>query len=494
MLFSSEQFLFVFLPLVILSVWLAHKIAGAKASNVVLLIFSLIFYMWGIGATFMPILIGSIGVNFLLGLLAQRRFDAIQLNDSVAKGPNIAIIGTVVLNIGLLGYFKYANFFVAETQGLRQAFGFDPAIWNNIILPVGISFFTFQSMSYVFDIAQGKARALHNPLDFGLFVALFPQLIAGPIVRYEVIAEELRERSVTVDKARRGAIRFSHGLIKKIIIADAAGSIADTLFALPADQMTTGAAWLAAIAYTVQIYFDFSGYSDMAIGLGLMFGFNFPENFKRPYTAISITDFWRKWHITLSNWFRDYVYIPLGGSRASSQTRIYANLWVVFLLTGIWHGANWTFVIWGLYHGALLIGERITGLRSVYDPIGSNGPVQVDHYIARRAATFFLALIGWVIFRAVDVSQAFNIYGYMFSFGSFQIPPAVAVDMKTGDLAIMLIGLAIALFIPARIIGYKIYEQSYGFFVSLLLVGVGVPLAILKVISGSYSPFLYFQF
>lgn len=483
MVFSSLPFLNLFLPIVLLTTILAHKIGGTRVSNPVLLVSSLVFYSWGIGATFVPILIGSIVANYLLGLWVERR-------NRHRLGNRLPIIASVLLNVGLLAYFKYANFFIEETASLREALGFDPLVWENVVLPIGISFFTFQSMSYVFDVAAGRARVLKNPLDFGLYVALFPQLIAGPIVRYGIVSEHLRERSITHSDLRHGALRFVHGLAKKVIIADSAGAIADTIYALPEGELTAGAAWLAAIAYTVQIYFDFSGYSDMAIGIGRMIGFKFPENFDRPYRSVSITEFWRRWHITLSNWFRDYVYIPLGGSKRSGA-RTYANLWAIFVLTGVWHGANWTFLIWGLYHGALLVIERLSGQRRLASDVPKMGLLEV---LSRRSVVLLLVAFGWVVFRAADIGQASHMIAAMVTFQDLSIPNAVVLSINRIDLFAMFIGLLIALSLPTRLRGADFYQGRFRHIATLVALFVLLPYSLIKVMAGTYSPFLYFQF
>lgn len=486
MVFSSLTFLNAFLPATLILALLAHWIGNARLSNPVLLAASLVFYMWGIGASFVVILLLSIVVNWLLGLWTH----------AIVSGPKVsdrkyAIAASVIVNIALLGYFKYANFFVAETAPLREALGFEPFIWTDIILPIGISFFTFQSMSYVFDVASGRARVMKNPLDFALYVALFPQLIAGPIVRFAIVSEQLRKRTIGTSDLGEGAIRFAHGLVKKVIIADSAGAVADAMFALEGDQLTTGAAWLGALAYTVQIYFDFSGYSDMAIGIGRMLGFGFPENFNRPYASLSITEFWRRWHMTLSGWFRDYVYIPLGGSKAG-KLRTYVNLWTVFVLTGIWHGANWTFLVWGLYHGALLVMERLLGIRPAAEGAETSGN-NIAAVVARRLLVLLLVLIGWVVFRAPDLNTALDFYQSMFTPAGMALPQ-LETALAKADIAFMLIGLAIAILPPARFRGPQAYTGALGAIPSFALLLLALPFAMTKIMGGTYSPFLYFQF
>jgi len=479
LVFSSPIFLNWFLPATLLLVMAAHRAGGARLANPLLLAASVIFYMWGVGAAFAPILLGSVISNFLLGRWAQHARDG-------GQSRRMPVAATVIVNLALLGWFKYGNFFVAETARLREMIGVDPFLWKEIVLPIGISFFTFQAMSYVFDVAAGRARALKNPFDYALYIILFPQLIAGPIVRYGQIAEQIGDRPLDLRGVREGAVRFVHGLVKKVAIADAAGAVADPIFGLPAGELTMGAAWIGAIAYFVQIYFDFSGYSDMAIGLGRMVGFSFPENFDRPYAALSITDFWRRWHMTLSGWFRDYVYVPLGGSRRG-ELSTYVNLWTVFTLTGLWHGANWTFLVWGLYHGGLLVAERLLGVR---EPPQSPG---LAEYILRRVGVTALVLCGWIIFRAPDLSFALDYFAAMAD-GAIYLPDDLATRLRSFDLALMAVGFTIAVLPPARFRGPDLYQGALRAPATALLFCVAWPFALMKAMAGGYSPFLYFQF
>ena len=353
MVFSSTIFLFGFLPAVIICYYARQLVAANKLRNALLLFGSYLFYLYG-AAGFVLFLIGSTMADYLLGLLIERD----------VRRKRLWLLLALLCNIGLLAYFKYANFFVGELNLVFANLGFTRIEWREVILPIGISFFTFKKLSYILDVYQGKVRAQKNIVDFALYVAIFPQLIAGPIMRYHAVRQQLKERRESWLLFYDGAIRFCWGLAKKVMVAEACGRIADFAFALDPGRLDTKTAWLGAIAYTLQIYFDFSAYSDMAIGLGMLFGFTFPENFKRPYSALSITDFWHRWHITLGRWFRDYLYIPLGGNQKGAG-RTCLNLSVVFILCGLWHGANWTFLLWGIFHGALLIIERITGIRNI---------------------------------------------------------------------------------------------------------------------------------
>ena len=452
--------------------------------NLTLLVSSLVFYAWGAGG-FVLYLLLSVLVNFFLGLLA----DKVANHSETRVRLWVPVSLSVICNLSMLGYFKYANFFVDQMNFLLLLGEHDAILWSEVILPIGISFFTFQSMSYTFDIARGESRALNNPLDFCLYVALFPQLIAGPIVRYHLIERELRSRSIATEDVYYGSLRFLYGLTKKVVVADSAGAVAEAAFSLPASEITTATAWLGALAYTIQIYFDFSAYSDMAIGLGRILGFRFPENFNRPYSAYSVTDFWRRWHMTLSNFFRDYVYIPMGGSRVTSM-RMYFNLGLVFLLTGIWHGANWTFVLWGVYHGILLVIERVSNQR-----VTTARPVSG---IFRRAITLILVVVGWVLFRSDDVQEAAAFYLAMFAMDNWTLAPEVLRTLTNKNAAILLLA-CLVFVLPGSFSGFRwlfIADNSLvikwtkfaGFF---LLV---VPYCILQVFAGTFSPFLYFQF
>lgn len=479
MVFSSLPFLFYFLPLVLAGYYLLRP---TPARNYWLLASSLVFYTWG-GGIFVLLLLGSITINYGFGLWAARAVES-----GNARNLRLCVLGTVAVNIGLLGYYKYINFFIAEFNRSAEWFGFgQPIAWDSVILPIGISFFTFQSMSYIFDIARRDIVAERNFARFALYESLFPHLIAGPIVRYREIAAELPARDHGLEQFYGGMIRFVHGLVKKVVLADAAGAVAESAFGLPEGQLTTAAAWLGAFAYTMQIYFDFSAYSDMAIGLGKMFGFTFPENFRRPYSALSITDFWRRWHITLSSWIREYVYIPLGGNRVGPR-RVYANLLIVFFLTGLWHGANWTFILWGLYHGVLLVIERLTGGR------------ETDREHARfrnlrRASTLLMVLFGWVLFRAEDVTQALSFYNHMFIPSGFNLPQAVQESLTSRHvLTLVLSSLVFVLphhwqMAPFLTSGHRM-AVAYRWFLLLF----ALPYALLLVFSGTFSPFLYFQF
>lgn len=393
MLFSSTLFLFIFLPIVLLGYYLL----GKRFRNAFLLIASILFYGYG-EPTFVFVMVGSSLINYFLGLWAASRLEK---NDS----NRLIIILTIILNIGLLFVYKYTNFTVHNLNIL-----FDGIIpQTSILLPIGISFFTFQAMSYVFDVCAQRAPVQKNPFNVLLYVSLFPQLIAGPIVRYETVAYEIKHRRETLNDVVLGMQRFMIGLAKKVIIADTIAAPTDEIFNLVLSgggDVSMGLAWLGALGYTLQIYFDFSGYSDMAIGLGLMFGFHFKENFNYPYISKSISEFWRRWHISMGTWFRDYVYYPLGGSRVGTKSHIVFNLFVVWLLTGIWHGANWTFIVWGLMYFVLIAAEKMTGY-----PDKWKTPLATTAY---RLVTLFFVVLGWVIFRSENMQHAMDYLTLMF--------------------------------------------------------------------------------
>jgi len=475
MIFSSAIFLFGFLPAVMISYYITQSLFQKKLDNALLLLFSYIFYLYG-AAVFLPILLVSTIADYFLGLMIDRDI----------KRKQLWLTLSVLLNIGLLIYFKYANFFVGELNSIFVEFEFSPVKWNNVLLPIGISFFTFQKLSYVIDVYRGKSRALVNVIDFALYVANFARLIAGPIVRFSYISNQLKGRTESWDLFFAGIIRFCWGLAKKVIIATSCSQIANSIFSIDLALLDTKSAWLGSIAYTLQIYFDFSAYSDMAIGLGLMFGFTFPENFNRPYSAVSITDFWRRWHITLSQWFRDYLYIPLGGNhRGTARTCV--NMAVVFVLCGLWHGANWTFVLWGMYHGVFLILERITGIRDVPS----------EKYMAvRRATTLLIVIIGWVLFRSTDISQAAGFLRAMFTVSDLPISYELSLALNYRNVLFMIVAL-IVFFLPREFSGIKILiskRDLTSVLVCALIIFLLLPFCAALIVGGSTSPFIYYRF
>jgi len=382
MVFSSPIFLFVLLPLCLCLYFFIRK----DLRNSLLLLFSLSFYLWG-EKGYVLVLVGSIVANYWFG----RWVDIVE--GLTARKLILAL--AVLFNVGLLATFKYANFFADNLNPLLLRLHLPLIQLGPVHLPLGISFFTFHALSYVIDVYRRDARSMVNPINYALYISFFPQSIAGPIVRYHDVASQLEKRSVTVELFASGVQRFVVGLGKKMLLANTLAAPADAIFGTPTAALTPGLVWLGVLCYTLQIYFDFSGYSDMAIGLARMFGIRFLENFNYPYIACSITEFWRRWHISLSSWYRDYLYIPLGGNRCS-PARVYFNLVTVFLLCGLWHGASWTFMFWGLFHGAFLVIERM-GLGQLLKRL----PLAFQHTYA-----LLVVMVGWVFFRAQDFAQA----------------------------------------------------------------------------------------
>ena len=464
MVFSSTVFLFLFLPLTIL-IYYNPVCRGRRFRNYFLLLASLLFYAYG-EPFFVFLMLLAIGAGWFIGLKIGQAEEKVQQKRWL-------ILGCTGL-VSMLFVFKYLTFCCQQIGLLlhRDMSGID------IALPIGISFFTFQLLSYLFDIYYGKAKPQKNVLNTGLYIALFPQLIAGPIVRYDLIDKQIMGRKESLDDIAEGMLRFIYGLGKKVLIADYMAQVADNIFDAGV-AMSVGTAWLGAIAYTLQIYFDFSGYSDMAIGLGRIFGFRFPENFNYPYIARSVTDFWRRWHISLSSWFRDYVYIPLGGNRCSRRRWLW-NLFVVWALTGIWHGANWTFLCWGLWYFLLLIFEKQTGFA---DKIG-----RLSHVYALLAIIF-----GWVIFRSANIGQAASYIGMMLGVGSTgAIDSSFMYYLSGSGVVFAYAGLLSAPVAPFVI--KKAHEFSWGRNAEALLGASIFMLAVLKCISSSYNPFIYFNF
>ena len=458
MVFSSTIFLFLFFP-ALFFLYYNPFFKGRKFRNIVLLIASLFFYAWG-EPVFVFLMIISIIISWFLGLLLQKNHSK------------------VTLSIGILYYllilfiFKYLSFFASQLGILlNKDFSF-----IDIALPIGISFFSFQLMSYLFDIYYGKVNAQRNPLYVGLYISFFPQLIAGPIIRYNQIEKEIVDRTETKENVICGMQRFIYGLAKKVLIANYIAQIADNIFYLK--DMSVLTAWFGAIVYTLQIYFDFSGYSDMAIGLGRIFGFHFPENFNYPYIAKSITEFWRRWHISLSTWFRDYVYIPLGGNRVK-KSRWVLNLFVVWLLTGIWHGANWTFILWGLIYFAFLLMEKLTGFSK---KIG-----RLSHIY-----TLVVVILAWVIFRSDSISCAGSYIGKMFGIGSKGFCDATFLNAFIKTKGIVIIGIVAATPLFKKLIGY-LRLKKLEFIENIWIIIIFIA-SLLQIISSSYNPFIYFNF
>jgi alginate O-acetyltransferase complex protein AlgI len=475
--FASPLFLWLFLPLVLGAILAAPR----HWRNGIIAVASLIFYAVGAGATTLLLLV-TIAVNYLVGQWLEPDEWALAV-----RRKRVLLITVICFNVGSLVIWKYLGFMTEQLNGLAELFGGDFPI-SHLLLPIGISFYTFHNISYVVDIYRGERPALRNPVSFVTYISMFPQLVAGPIVRYREIADQLpQERTHRLDDIAAGFPRFALGLCKKVIIADSLNPLVNACFATSGDKMTFAIAWLGALTYTLQLYFDFSGYSDMAIGLGRMLGFRLPENFARPYSSVTITEFWRRWHMSLSRWFRDYVYIPLGGNRHGAA-KTYRNLFTVFVLTGFWHGANWTYLVWGLYHGALLIIERGFHL--------DEAPLLRNHRLARRALTLLLVIVGWVFFRSADLPHALTMIGHMLLPDFTGLTDIVSEAFTNQRLVILLCALVIV-FMPAHPVTGPLLESSRSRPATALRMTImtgGLLYAAILVATGTFSPFLYYQF
>jgi len=468
MVFSSVVFLFAFLPTVLIGYYLLNPIFR----NVFLLCSSLFFYTWG-EPKFIFVMIASIAINYIIGMLIDKIYLLMG-----KKGSVFVLAGGVLLNLALLVYFKYFNFIVLN---LNNIFNLNLVV-QNIALPIGISFFTFQGMSYIIDLYRREIPVQRNPISVALYISLFPQLIAGPIVRYSDIYLQINERKIDVEKFAQGIKRFIIGLSKKILLANVLGEVADLIFGTPFNQVDSLTAWLGIICYTIQIYFDFSGYSDMAIGLGKMFGFDFMENFNLPYISKSITEFWRRWHISLSTWFRDYLYIPLGGNRSGN---VYFNLLLVFVATGLWHGAAWNFLCWGLWHGLFLIIERIVKKKG----IRTSAPGLI-----KWGYTMFVVVIGWVLFRADGIQGAFHYLMSMFNFIERDfIRFSVWYYLDRHVLFTLFVAGVLSSHLPSYIME-KIKNAKCVMFVQPATLLFLMVLCVVFVVNSSYNPFIYFRF
>jgi alginate O-acetyltransferase complex protein AlgI len=440
---------------------------------------SLVFYSFG-GKAFVLALLAVMAVNFASGLAidAERRSE---------RSRKALLVATVAFDLGILAVWKYAGFATHQVKALADVLGAPSVPVVQLALPIGISFFTVHLISYVVDVHRHSRHAQRSPLRFVTYIAMFPQLVAGPIVRYHEIADQLGTlQKNRFDDFADGFPRFALGLTKKVVVADTISPVANAVFALDGGSLTTPAAWLGVLAYTLQIYFDFSGYSDMAIGLGRMIGFHLPENFARPYSSVSVTDFWRRRHMSLSRWYRDYLDIPLGGNRGSTAAT-YRNLFVVFVATGFWHGAAWTFLVWGLYHGCLLAFERATGLARVADDVA---------VVPRRVVTFLLVVVGWVFFRAPSMSAAGDVLKAMVVAIWGPLPEEVISVLTHQRLLTLVLAMAVVL-LPRDFVMGKLVEEGRSKVAGglrLAYAGLGAPYAAVLVAAGTFSPFLYFQF
>ena len=473
MVFSSNIFLFLFLP-VFLAIYYLTPNRG-RLRNWVVLLGSYAFYAWW-RVDFLVLFTAVTVWNYLIGLAIARN------GVRTARSRRWLILG-VTANLLTLGYFKYANFGVDSLNALLGAAGAEPIVIVRVLLPIGISFYVFESISYIMDVYRGDTEPTRHPVDFATFIALFPHLIAGPVFRYKDLADQFVSRTHTLTKFGEGTVRFMQGFIKKVFIADTLAPLANHSFALA--QPTMADAWFGALGYTAQLYFDFSGYSDMAIGLGLMMGFRFVENFNQPYVSQSITEFWRRWHMSLSSWLRDYLYISLGGNR-KGLFNTYRNKFLTMLLGGLWHGANWTFVLWGMWHGTLLCTEQALGVKS--------NPTRFR--VHRWLLTFFFVVLGWIMFRSSNVTTAWRFYAAMFSFDGQGLSDVFVSGIDRMQVAVLLLALVVAgiggaaEFWPPTLVGRYVTRVTAA---SLLLFPL-FALAVLKLSAQSYSPFLYFQF
>lgn len=483
MVFSSPLFLFLFLPLVLAGYWLAP---GLRGRNLWLLSASLVFYAWG-EVVFILLLLASTAANYGLGRWVDR--------EQVPSRRKLAVAVAVAINLGFLAFFKYADFAVGTLDALLVRLGVPSLPAPEVPMPIGISFFTFHALSYVIDVYRGKWPAARDPRDVALYIFFFPQLVAGPILRWSAIAPQLLRRTASPDQFAEGIRRFAGGLAKKVLVANAVAGPADQIFALDAGELSAPVAWFGIVCYSLQIYFDFSGYSDMAVGLGKMFGFTFIENFDFPYIAQSMRDFWRRWHISLSTWFRDYLYIPMGGNRGS-ELRTGFNLLTVFFLCGLWHGASWTFVAWGLYHGVFLVLERT--------PVGA-GLARLPRPL-RHGYALLIIMAGWVLFRADSFSDAWFYFGALL--GLAPDGAAHPLDRYASREAIWAVAAGVVFSAPVwawledRVI--RLGRNRSGWIATALAAGgVGLEIGLVALLfvvcaawlaGGTYNPFIYFRF
>lgn len=473
MVFSSSIFLLYFLPLFLL----VYHLVGSKYKNYVILISSILFYSWG-APKFLFVILGSTIIDFYI---------VKELHKSSAMSRRKVLLSlSIFINLGLLVYFKYANFFIENLNYTLHSIGVNSVEWVKVILPIGISFYTFQTLTYSIDVYRKKHEPLNKLTDYLVYIMSFPQMIAGPIVRFSSIADQITDRKEVIDDKLIGFYRFSIGLAKKVLIANVMAEQADLIFESDYSGLSVTNAWLGMLAYTFQIYFDFSGYSDMAIGLGKMMGFKFPENFNSPYVSRSVSEFWRRWHITLGDFMRDYLYIPLGGNRVESKYRLYFNLWIVFILSGLWHGASWNYVIWGAYHGIFLILDRLF-LQKTLNKIGKFPSIVL---------TFIFVMIGWVIFKIEDFTLL-----KVYLMKLFQ--PIETFEFNTIPEFSLIVCFAVlfAFFTSFKFgqeIGEFMFERdSYKFKSHVILSVMSIVLFIVSlssITSSGFNPFIYFRF
>ncbi len=473
MVFSSIQFVVFFLPAFLF----VYLLAGRKYKNLVFLLFSILFYAWG-APRFILILVGSTLLNFYL---VKELYFA-----RTRRIRRLLGLSSIVVNLGLLAYFKYANFFVDNLNAILNSIGFEAYHWTEVILPIGISFFTFQSLTYTIDVYRRIHAPLKNPLNYLLYIMMFPQLIAGPIVRYETIADQLTSRKASNEDFLTGFYRFVIGLSKKVLIADVLGREVFHVMQGDVALLDSTTAWIAILAYAFQIYFDFAGYSDMAIGIGRMLGFRFPENFDNPYTAASVTEFWRRWHMTFTTFMRLYLYYPLGGNRVRTKRRLYFNLFTVFLISGLWHGASWNFVVWGALHGLLLVTERVF-LKNVLDRLPK---------VIGVLYTFIAVILVWVPFRLENFSDSLAYFGrlFAFDFGPLQLQAKnyIYVTMALAFVFSMITLTKFGLRVQDAIYSTQLNNRKHLVYFCIALAFLAFSIASLA--GWGFSPFIYFRF
>lgn len=467
MVFSSMLFLWIFLPIV----FIVYRFIAKEYRNGFLLLCSLFFYAWG-EPSLILVMIFSISLNYTFGFLIDK---------TTASSRTILLFLCVFLNISVLGYFKYFNFILGA---LNTLFGKDYFTNTTIMLPIGISFYTFQALSYIIDLYRREIPVQKNFLNLALYISFFPQLIAGPIIKYKDVQAQIVSRSVSISKLSYGMKRFIYGLGKKIILANSFALVADDIFSREVTTLGTEIVWMGAILYTLQIYYDFSGYSDMAIGLGKMFGFDFLENFNYPYIASSIQDFWKRWHISLSTWFKEYLYIPLGGNR-KGNFKTYVNLLIVFFVTGLWHGAGYTFIFWGLYHGVFLVLERAFLGQFLKKPIWK----MISHIY-----TILVIVVGWVFFRASGFEEALLLVKTMFIHQNGTLPITYFLDSRL--LFLLLLGLLLCGILQSKIAFMRnlLYSEQNTSLIEIILLTMILFFSIMLLASNSYNPFIYFRF
>ncbi len=472
MVFSSTIFLFYFLPLFLCLYILVDK----KYKNKVILVFSIFFYQWG-APKFVYLLLSITLIDFYI---------VNALHKSEGNKRKAFLVISLILNIGLLCYFKYSNFFIENVNLTLSRLGIKEVAWTEVALPIGISFFLFETLTYSIDVYRRVHAPLKSVLDYFTYILLFPKLIAGPIVRFHEIADQISERSTfeNIDNRYLGLIRFIVGLSKKVLIANTMGKLADEVFLMNPNELGTLTAWVGIIAYSFQIYFDFSGYSDMAIGLGRFMGFKFIENFNNPYISQNISEFWRRWHMSLGRWMKDYLYIPLGGNKGS-LIKIYFNLWLVFVISGLWHGAAWNFVLWGVYHGIFLILDRIFLVR-LLSKLGRTLSIIL---------TYIFTLIGWVLFRAENISQVKSYLIKMFTFNE-----SIFIEMDNLTITMFILAILFSFFAIIKDVenkqmdfyngnlSRKVYQLSNPIVIVLLIISLSF------VVSSDFNPFIYFRF